>query len=87
MNVWLPQGRDSQRIWKGHVHTAIFKMDEQRGYCIAHGTLLNVMWQPGQEGDLGGEGIHAYAYLSPFYLDKIKFSFYPDKNTQHEIKP
>ena len=24
-----------------------------RTYCIAHGTLLNVMWQTGWEGSLG----------------------------------
>ena len=24
-----------------------------RAYCIAHGTLLDVMWQPGWEGSLG----------------------------------
>ena len=35
--------------------TAIFKMNNQQGptYCIAHGTLLNAMWQSGWEGSLG----------------------------------
>ena len=33
-------GRDSQEVWDQHVHTAIFKMDNQRGL-----TLLNVMWK------------------------------------------
>ena len=23
-----------------------------RTYCVAHGAVLNVMWQPGQEGNL-----------------------------------
>ena len=31
MNLWLPggrmEGKDSQGIWVGHVHTAMFKMD------------------------------------------------------------
>ena len=27
-----------------------------RTYCIAQGTLLNVMWQPGWEGSLGENG-------------------------------
>ena len=26
-------------------------------YCIVHGTLLDVMWQPGREG-IWGEWIH-----------------------------
>ena len=29
-------------------------------YCTAHGTLLNVMWEPGWEGSLGENG---YIYL------------------------
>ena len=33
-------------------YTAIFKMDNQQGPTIVHGTLLNVMWWPGQEGSL-----------------------------------
>ena len=28
-NLWLPEGRDSYRVWEGHVLTAIFKMDNQ----------------------------------------------------------
>ena len=36
---------DSQVVWYGHVHTDIFKMDKQQEH--AHGTLLNVRWQPG----------------------------------------
>ena len=24
-------GKDSQGVWEGHVHTAIFKMDNQQG--------------------------------------------------------
>ena len=32
-------------------------MDNQtKTYCIAHGTLLNVMWQPGWDGSLGKNG-------------------------------
>ena len=36
--------QDSQRLWDQPVHTAAFKTDNQQ--CpIAHGTVLNVMWQ------------------------------------------
>ena len=35
MNLWLPgggeEGRDSQGVWDWHIHTAIFKMDNQQG--------------------------------------------------------
>ena len=37
-----------------------------KDYCIAQGTLPNVMWQPGWERSLGGEWIHVYVWLSPF---------------------
>lgn len=33
-NLWLlgyrMRGRDSQEVWNGHEHTAIFKMDNQQ---------------------------------------------------------
>ena len=32
-----------------------------RTHCIAQGTLLNVMWQPGWEGSLG-ENEYMYMY-------------------------
>ena len=28
-NLWLPEGRDSYRVWEGRVLTAIFKMNNQ----------------------------------------------------------
>ena len=28
------RGRDSQGVWDGHVHTAIFKMDNQHGLAV-----------------------------------------------------
>ena len=45
-NLWLQEwgdwggtmeGRDSQGVWDGHVHTAAFKINNQQGptYCIA----------------------------------------------------
>ena len=42
-------------------------MDNQQGhtaYCIPHGTLLHVMWQPGW-GGFGDSG-YVYVWLSPF---------------------
>ena len=52
-NLWLlggmKWGRDSQGVWDGHVCTPAFKMDNQH-VGTGHGTLFNVMWQPGWEG-------------------------------------
>ena len=50
MNLWM---RDSSGLWEGHVHTAIFKMDN----------LLYSTWM-----GLGGEWIHVQACLSPFVV-------------------
>ena len=40
MNLWLPGvrvgGQDSQGVWDGHVHSAIFKMDNQQGHTVQH---------------------------------------------------
>ena len=39
-------------------------------YCIAHGTLLNVMCQPGWEWGFKGEWNHIFIWLSPFTIHK-----------------
>ena len=38
---------------------------EWRSYSIAHGTLLNIMWQSGWEGSLG-KNVHVYIRLVGF---------------------
>ena len=47
---------ESWGTWEGHVHTAVFEMDNQRTYCTAQGTLLDVTRKPGWAGDLGEGG-------------------------------
>ena len=54
-------GKDTAGLWGGHVHTALFKMENQQ----RHGTLLSVTCQPGWRW-VGGEWIHVYEWLSPF---------------------
>ena len=44
-------GRDSLGVQDGHVHSAMFKTDDQQGPTVQH--MLNVMLQPGWEGSLG----------------------------------
>ena len=36
-------GRDSYGVWDGHVHTAIFKMDNQQGPTVLHRELGSVL--------------------------------------------
>ena len=49
--------RDSQGVGDGHVHTTIFKMDNQQGPTVKHRELLpNAMWQPGWEAGLEENG-------------------------------
>ena len=33
------RGRDNQGVWDGHVHTAMFKMDNQQGPTEQHREL------------------------------------------------
>ena len=49
----------------GHVHTAIFKMNN-KDLCRVHGTLLNSYVAAWMGGGFGGERIHVYVWLSPF---------------------
>ena len=60
-------GSGSLRVWDGQVHTAVFKMDNQQypTVYIAHGTLPNVMWQPGWGRDLGKSGYMCMYGLVP----------------------
>ena len=59
MNLQLLEGetwgKGSQGVWDGHVHTAVFNMDNQQG------PLLSVLWQPGWDGSLGEK---EYAYVN-----------------------
>ena len=51
-------GTDSGGVWEGHVHTALFKMENQRRPTRI---LLSVMCQPGWDGVLGKNGyMHIY---------------------------
>ena len=40
--LWLLGGRDSQGVWEGHAHTAIFKMDNQKGPTVQHRELCSM---------------------------------------------
>ena len=48
----MGEGRDSYGLWDGHVHTAVFKMDNQQGLTVQH-MELSVMYQPSWEGCWG----------------------------------
>ena len=57
MNLWWPEGkvageRDSLGLWGGHVHTAIFKVDDQQGPAVQHGVLCSMLC-----GSLDGRGV------------------------------
>ena len=55
-NLWLPggrmRGRDSWGVWDGHVHTAIFKMDNQQGPTAWHREVCSMLY-----GSLEGRGV------------------------------
>ena len=50
------RGKDSQGVWDRHVHSAIFKMDNQQGPTTEQGTWPSTVWQPGWEEGLGENG-------------------------------
>ena len=51
-NLWLPGGRDSQGLWEGHVHTAVFKMNSQERPIVQHMELYSMLC-----GRLDGRGV------------------------------
>ena len=42
-NLRLPGGKDSQGLWEGHVHTAVFRMDDQQGPTVQHMELRSML--------------------------------------------
>ena len=64
-------GNVKGRMGEGKVRE--FGMDMYTGctYCIAHGTLLNVMWQPGWEQSLGENGYICLPESLPCSLETI----------------
>ena len=46
------KGRESYQVWDGHVHTAIFKMDNQQGPAVQHMELWSMFC-----GSLHGRGV------------------------------
>ena len=54
-------GRDSYRLWEGHEHTAIFKMDNQQGPTVQHRKFqcCMVAWM---RGDRMGENGSMHIY-------------------------
>ena len=61
MNLWVPGGREWRegivREFGMDMYTLLYlKWIANKDLLIAHGTLLNIMWQPGWEGSLGENG-------------------------------
>ena len=55
-------GRESQRLWEGHVHTIIFKMDNQQGPIIQHMELSSVLCASLNGMGIWGENRYMYIY-------------------------
>ena len=56
VNLWLPGemygARDSEGVWDGHIHTAIFKMGNQQGPAVEHTEPCSMLC-----GSLGERGV------------------------------
>ena len=50
------RGRDSEGVWNGHVHTAIFKMDNQQGPTVRQMELCQRYVGAWMGGEFGGDG-------------------------------
>ena len=59
MSLWLPAGRGSSGVWDGHVHTAIFKVDNQQGSTV-YPTVCSMSGGSLDGREVGGECLHAY---------------------------
>ena len=59
ITLWFPGGmdggRDSQGVWDGHGHTAVFNMENQQGPAEQHRELCSVSRGSLDGGEFGGE--------------------------------
>ena len=53
-------------MWDGHVHTALFKIENQQGPTIYHRELCLMLCGSLDGRVLGGEWVQVYVWLSPF---------------------
>ena len=55
-NLWFPSRRESQGVWDGHVHTAIFKVGNQQEPMYSTGNsaqCYEAVWVRGEFGENG----------------------------------
>ena len=58
----VDRGRESQRVWDGHGHTAIFKTNKNLLYSTRNSAhCYGAAWMG---GEFGGEWIRVYMWLS-----------------------
>ena len=69
-NLMAPRGKDGERdsegVWDGHGHTALFNMENQKGPAGQHRGLCSVSHGSLDGGEFGGEGMHLCGWLSLF---------------------
>ena len=70
MNSWLLggrlRGRDSKGVWDGHVHTAIFEMNNKQGPPIWHMELCSMLC-----GSLDGMGVWGRVDTSLYMAESL----------------
>ena len=59
-------GKGQLRTWEGHVHTAMFKMDNQQGPTVEHMELCSTLCGSLDGRGLWGKWIRVRVWLSPF---------------------
>ena len=59
-------GQDSYGVWDGHVHTAMFKMDNQQGLTYSTWNSVQCYMVAWMGAEFREEWIHIYVQPSPF---------------------
>ena len=63
-NLGLPEGRERQKVWESHVHTAVFKMENQQGPAVEHKELCLMSCGSPDGRGVWEEQMRVYAWLS-----------------------
>ena len=75
-------GRDSQGVWDGHGHTAVFNMENQQGAAVQHRGLCSV-----SRGLLVGRGVWGIKDTCVCVAESLKLSTLSSQNTVDHLYP
>ena len=84
----VTRGKDSERVWDGHVHQLYLKWIANKDLLYSAGNSVQCYGTAWMGGESGGEWIHGYVWLEPLHcsLETITILFINCTPTENKKK-